>query len=428
MLGRLLVIDFQSRIPLPMTDKKDQFACPAPWTQLTVNQTGYLRPCCWFSGKYQDSTGKPVRIQDTSLAEFWNSDVLQENRKLFLTGKAVEGCERCYKSEARGGISRRQHYFNLVPNFEDLIESKDKPTLLGIDLRHSNLCNQKCITCDPYHSSKWRKEMVTNRPDSFSSFLQSKLHLSNAFSTNFDVSNLIEDFEIVAPNLREVYLTGGETTLNQDFVTLLKRLSRGRLNNHSEPLTIRFNTNASFFNEEFYGSLVSIPNVKVKAQLSIDATGTANDYLRFPTKFEEIESTIRKLSKLPKDVFKIEITPVVSALNILSISDMFKWRKKSLEPLFGLPPYIALSNFVYEPENMQLTILSKIAKAKAIESLQESYDLLAYRSERKCLEGILHELKHSSQVIGLNSLRRELSYLDSIRGTDHRESFPHLYH
>lgn len=121
------------------------------------------------------------------------------------------------------------------------------------------------------------------------------------------------------PNLRKVYLTGGEPTLiEKNYRFLQACIDSG----HSKHIFLMFNTNCTNIQDRFLKLLPHFEFVLINA--SIDGLGPINDYIRFLSRWETVDKNFRRLVGLADNV-KIGITPVVQVYNILNIVDLLRY-------------------------------------------------------------------------------------------------------
>src|SRR5210317_192620 len=160
-----------------LKDKGCSGFCPVPWLSLGINNNGDYRMCVQSAanrkvrGVCKDSNDKIMRIEDTSLADARNSEIMKETRRDMIAGKRSEHCVRCNKEDDSGSQSRRwvdmNRYWNefdvddaIANTKEDgTIDTKEYP-LLDLDIRMDNTCNLKCRMCGPTESHQWYTEWM----------------------------------------------------------------------------------------------------------------------------------------------------------------------------------------------------------------------------------------------------------------------------
>jgi len=260
--------------------------CPQPFTNKVVNGlSGRIQPCCvmknWPTG---DST------------KVWE-DIKNE----FLTGKGnlkEKFCQSCIEQEKHSENSPRKSY---------LQEYKDNPNTKSLEYNApSNFCNLKCHMCGPWNSSTYAKE--NQSVSSLDPFGQS-------FVKKYGDKTLIQeddDYNWFDPkDLTELKLVGGETlAIKNNYDVMMKTIDSG----YSKNISLTITTNATL-TPKFNGVDIFeiIPKFKdCKINISVEAWGQRNNYLRFPSKWETIMHNAQKFM----DCATIQFDATINALNI----------------------------------------------------------------------------------------------------------------
>ena len=80
--------------------------CMHPFTGLATREDGAVKVCC---------RSAPVGfIQENSLEEIWNNDIMKKVRRQVLCGERPEVCKPCFDLEDQGVESLRQRHINGV--------------------------------------------------------------------------------------------------------------------------------------------------------------------------------------------------------------------------------------------------------------------------------------------------------------------------
>ena len=304
--------------------EKNKTYCKMPFVGFQLAHGG-CRLCCGASGMDRYKLGK----------EFWSGPYLQEVREKMEKGETVSSCQKCYNDEALGKISLRNHYNARYKN----LEQAETPTALDLDF--GNLCNLQCIMCGPDRSSQWSKELGNKE----------------ILTTSKDK---LDDICELSHNLKHLTVQGGEPSLMPELEYYFRYLKDKELIQNIEIDCISNLTNV---NNKFYQLLEDFKSVDLNA--SIDAFGSVNDYIRYPSNFKKIEENLNELSERPLQV-NLQITlQTLSMFNfydfLVWVSDMhdnFKQKNKEL----GL-------NLSYVTNHQQLDIQNAPRKLK--EKMQE---------------------------------------------------------
>lgn len=232
-------------------------------------------------------------------SKFWNSSIRQNAIENVQKNLPVNGCDHCYRSEKQGLSSNRLHY----KKYENL-ETKSLPVLLDLDL--SNFCNLKCVMCSAERSSEWAKEdkmyQATNNVSSVS-------------------KDIIDDLVNISQDVKEIQIQGGEPTIMDQYQYYFDMLDS---KNYSKNINLLITTNATNINQRFYKSLQNFKSVRMS--VSIDAFGQANDYIRWPSKFNAIEKNIRSMVDY-ENFAQVEIFNTINILSMFNYKEFLLWCK-----------------------------------------------------------------------------------------------------
>ena len=259
------------------------------------------------------------RHKDTLPSEFWYGDTRKNALEKMHNDKEVKGCDICYRNEKNNMYSLRKlyHKWHHVP-------VKALPTMLDIDL--SNFCNLKCVMCSPNRSSQHAKDVGLG-------------------VTGVD-TKFIDDLVEMSGDLTEMSLQGGEPTLMPEYEYYFEKLKERDL---CKNIKVDVITNLTNTKQKFYQLLKEFKEIKIT--VSVDAYGTANEYVRWPSKFEAIENNFKVISEM-ENVKEIDISHTVQLLSMFNYGDFLKWIKKIEEictrqpRTFRVSP-IPLNNPVY---------------------------------------------------------------------------------
>ena len=348
-----------------MKPEKDNTFCYYPFTQLALKEWQSSRgiisasPCC---NAIRPETPDPLNIKSTLSKEkmlpndIFHSNQMDEIREYMLAGKRHDACTTCWKIENDGGKSYR--LFSRPPTaelgFDDFDENK--PKLQSVDFGFGENCNLRCRMCMPGLSNKlshdykffvnndintenisgwdWKKEQHEQRPGKF--YLNTRNNSQNLVEF-FDTGEQWQDILKNIHNLRAIKATGGETTLTSGFKEFLDTAIKTKA---CEKIFLEFHTNATKFTNTLIDKLFHFPACRMN--FSIDSVGKNYEYIRYPMKFETLESSINNLfSKLTlqkysstKKTIKLQIVlvSVFSIYNAHYLYDLYNWWKENIRP------------------------------------------------------------------------------------------------
>jgi hypothetical protein len=372
--------------------------CPLPWIGMNIVPNGIATPCCKYRrGSDADDS---VRTNTHTLKEVRDGPFFQQLRDNFTNGVEDPGCRKCWDDEAAGIRSFRE---NSVHNLTGLFnENPDHVQFVQIGL--SNFCNLQCVMCSPHsshhiadlHNAAWDyKQNLFGVQQSDTAVVKHKID----HWTDEDIGFL-----------KEMRLDQTEAPLSPEFHMLLDRLDAiGGV-----PPKIHISTNATYVpSRKVAGRL---RKVLASLQLSIDALGAQNEYLRYGSVFSEIEENLTSFwlpmardLKLDKVIVRITL----SNFNLLHVDEtvshfaaLGEQHGVRVLPLFGLavdPPYL-------NPANLPDSIKQEVA-ARVADPFVESVLNRPSRESDRAVELFVEYAR----------------FLDAKRGTSFAETFPGIH-
>jgi MoaA/NifB/PqqE/SkfB family radical SAM enzyme len=288
--------------------------CVLPWVSITVDPDGSIKPCCVSQDFIKKPTGEKFNLGFDKIEDIVNSKDLVEIRQKMLAGEKVAGCSQCYQHEEYGGKSQRLQYNQMFPlKFSQ--SHVERTDIKYFDLRLGNLCNLNCRSCSPKNSSQFSKEINELHNTNITKFHEI---LPLTIDTWYESDVFMDNIDSQLKNIKLLYLTGGEPTIiKKNFEILNKLISTG----FSKNITVMINSNMTNLNSDFYEILDEFKSVIFFA--SIDGTGPIQEYLRYPSDWNQIDNNITKLIKRAN--IKIHPTPVIQTTNLNKIVDLFEY-------------------------------------------------------------------------------------------------------
>ena len=253
-------------------------------------------------------------IKDTDIKQYWASDEIKQLQNDLLESKFISRCSKCYDREKTIGKSMRTESLKDYKFFDQRYYKKlvehhgylDKTFPSRVEIHLGNLCNLKCLTCKPEDSSAFLTE---NHVLKISNHRQADYQL--------DDKTIYRNFELVLNHKVDILdLRGGESMLVPIVKTLLSQLPDTHNIN-----TLRIQTNGTILDDAWKKIFKKFP--KVEIMLSIDAYGTGNEYIRYPSKWSTIERNADYFLSIP-DV-KIYLNCTISNLNFLLLDHLINW-------------------------------------------------------------------------------------------------------
>lgn len=321
------------KVLLKLRIKKEDTFCPLLFQHLATNPNGWPSYCCFVEHSLPDSfsidkdekkqkTVKNYELGTDSIESIYNSDSFRQARLDFLRGRKPKSCDRCFTEEKKGIKSKRLQERERFVDF-DRKKAKSITDKFGyikkhniqfeyIELRLGNICNVKCRTCSPWSSSKWIAENNNLQKQGLGIYFDSK-----EFNYNWSESEEFwDDLLDHCKNLKVILVNGGEPTLNKEHYKLLQRLIDTELN---KSVFLKYHINMTNVPDKLLELWKWFPYLKVSC--SIDDIGERNDYIRFPTKWEDVNKNLKRL--LDNNI-NISITQTVGFMNYINIPEFHK--------------------------------------------------------------------------------------------------------
>jgi len=301
--------------------------CAMPFSAVTVNPTGEVRPCCRFSG---------IMSRGGDVSAALHSATNDRVRADMLAGLPVKECVRCTRVENSGARSLR--------NFAN--ERLGRPTnvkLRSLEIGFSNLCNMTCRTCSSRFSTRWRTE-------------EQKLGIGPALG-HIKSGVPIDELDLSELSFLKVY--GGEPMLHQDeFISLLERVDH---DGNIGALYVDIATNGTILPNKILASLLSRCRI-VRLQYSLDAVGRLSDYIRTGSSWDILVTNFQFMKNELKYEAFINTVPSVLNVNCLDVLDNFlRDEFPGLYQNYDVadhPAALAIHNL---PDNVKHTLTQKLS-------------------------------------------------------------------
>jgi len=328
-----------------MDNKTNKHFCIQPFVNVTTRIKGQNNVCCNISSL--DSN-----IKHESPHDFFNSPKVKDFRESLLKGEMREECRLCQYQESRSKNSHRieyNKYYNIKNNqsneyYKNILDKLrisglDNP--LYIEMHISNLCNLKCLTCNENDSSRFHAEnkilgVSTDKDANYSVFDQNKIQA---------LESVISDKTLFLD------IRGGETLMLDELKKILKGVDKERANK----ITLKVQTNGTILPDEAWTAIFK-KFKRTKVNVSVDAHGDDNNYVRYPADWKKILATIEHLKK--HDI-KFLINTVVSNINIMVLDKLLTWIQENKYLNYF---YILDTPRHYRPNNLPKDLLDIAVK------------------------------------------------------------------
>ena len=346
-----------------MTLKKNSTFCIRPFTSITSNSNGTIRACCKIKpNKSKFKSEKLFSVHKDGIKKYWASDYKKYLENQFLQDKKPSECVSCWDDEEKNLISHRirgnrEQKFLAKTNYIKylkLLKKVDLPEAEEYEWVISNLCNLKCQMCSGVHSSKL---LVENH--AIGEELEIKQKEYNwSTQTKLDIISKL-DLSVV----KRMTFLGGEPLLVPEIVQLLEKISNTI---YAETIDLTVVTNGTVINDYIFLILDKLK--KLEIVFSLESTSKQNEYLRYPSKWEEMKKKLDRFQKLKDTYFYINC--VVQNLNILYIDQLvdFAYSRKihlNFTPIED-PTYLRIEILPVSLLKIALSKLEKIPKDQHI--------------------------------------------------------------
>ena len=438
--------------------------CALPWLHVATRPNGDMRLCCvtnasgahtgnYGVGLVKQESGKPANFGKDSITEAFNNEYMQSVRKTFLEGKIPASCTKCFEEESNGVVSKRlweMYEWNQDGlDFQELIDSTDKngivPNVIQyFDFRLGHTCNLKCVMCSPHDSSRWMEDhskiiASTKSETVLGQIRWEKKEFNNKWHENPEFWKEVYD---QIPNIKQLYFAGGEPLMIKEHkLFLLEIIHRG----YADKISLRYNSNGVFVNQEIIDIWKQFKSVRYA--FSLDAVGEKNWYIRYPTKWADIERSLDLLDNTPDNIH-CSIACAVQVFNIKHIVDFAKWKiskrykkiNKFKTDIYEAGGGIINLHLLYIPTYLSARILPEKDKQEVRKQFEEFKQWLwdNYRQDDEFWsenpygwrrwEGILKFIEAEDHSYILPDFKEYVNNLDNIRGLNAKEYFPELAH
>jgi len=439
--------------------------CILPWIHLSSRPNGHMRLCCTANassaGKTNDKkwggevgilkndNGKPANFNHTSIVDAWNTLYMRDVRLKMLRGEIPNSCSKCFKEEASGHFSKRtweNRYWWKRVDIQKLIEETGangflEPKLFYIDLRLGTKCNLKCIMCSPHDSSLWVKDWNQLYPTIENPSLKETMGWANkgkvdGATYNWHQNNpkFLEELYEQIPHIKQLYFAGGESTIIEEHYDLLEEcVNRG----YSKQIELRYNSNGIEMPQRLYDLWKNFKHIRF--HFSLDNIWSMNDYIRFPSRWSQIENQLEKLDQTG-DHIEVTIACAVQMLNMYYIPDFIKWKiQKKYKKINPWPLGAGLINFhlVYHPPHLNIKVFPPWFKKKIGAKYEEFYDWLKHNYSDSPeflkhpygiprLKGLVNFMNSDDWSNRMPEFVEYIDKMDQIRKTQFLEVFPEM--
>jgi MoaA/NifB/PqqE/SkfB family radical SAM enzyme len=426
--------------------------CALPWIHMATRPNGDVRLCCTAnaSGSSETTDNKEVgllkshdgtnfNLKHNTLEEIWNSEFMKSVRLKMLNGEKPTACMKCYTEEQNGITSKRIWEYNVWKERVDLDAIVEQTSETGelpfkvpyFDLRLGNACQLKCIMCSPHDSSSWIKDWKAQKNQYTDAFLAQDQGWDSSFDYSwYKKGNFLEIFKKQAPYIKELYFAGGEPLIIEEHYKILNFMIESGFSNDC---ILRYNSNGLDFKNNLFDIWEKFKQVKFN--FSIDAVENKNDYIRFPSKWNDITKNLKMFDQTSDNV-TVNIACAVQILNSLNITELATWKLQQNFKKINKKPYgagIIGLHLVYLPSYLNIRVLPPNVKEQVAIKINNFCNELSTDSEfinnsygKSRWQGIIKYMMQEDWTNKLPSLTQYIKITDKQRNLNILEVFPEL--
>ena len=371
--------------------------CPAPWTSIYIDSTGYIDNCCISNNRL----GNAVTNDILDVMSLEKNQLIKQQ---MLDGVLPAGCSGCIRNDATT-TSLRHHMLRWNSSVPLSVYNDNSFKLNYLDIRWTNICNSACVYCAPAYSSKLAEEL---------NILQVVDHQKITRIKEFLIDKL--------KDIETVYLAGGEPMLTKENIWLLTNLHR-----ENPDCKIMINTNLSIINNEIFNLICKFK--KVHFVLSGEAVGEQYNYIRYGSDWGTFTKNVTTLMNEHPTV-TISFNLVYTALTTISIFDYIdfvlsqhkNWGfpRNKTDISIGITYYNSGHGGPLDPRN-----LPESSRATAI-SLLTNYTHVV-PSLDAMIEQLRLPVRNDHNGHAHPDLIKFLEGVDQRHGTDSKVLFPEVY-
>jgi hypothetical protein len=372
-----------------MKDRK--YFCYEIYKNLAIwsnnGKLGY-NPCSFYKGYIKEST-------EFNLEEIWNSPEHLKLKHSVENDIAIPGCQQCYNAESHGLESRRMGSKKLYEEYhQDIDINLDGPS--GLDYSVGNLCNLKCVICNPRNSAKWIPDYQKLYPLRSVEEFQFKKY-NQIEITDSDVLKYIKNIH---------FHGGGEPLMAENHVNLLKKVDEVK---GLSDVRVFYNVNGTQTVSDSVLELWEKCRL-IELYFSVDDIGPRFNYQRTGANWDQVQVNLRWFfDNMPHNhMFNINCT--WGYMNLYYLPELIDWYQANF-----------LTNRYGDPVNL---IFQRALGEFNIQHLNDTVKKTLFNRFLKYPQ--LTELVKSIKTSNDTHLTfwKHIQKIDQIRNTDYKKLHP----
>lgn len=335
--------------------KNKKYFCYEIFKNLSIwsrNGDVAYNPCSYYSGEY--ATSKFIDIEQA-----WTSSGKQKIINIINQDQPIPGCQSCYQVENNGLLSRRLGSQHAYENWHQNTNI-DLSGPQGLDYSVGNLCNLKCVICNPENSSQWIPDYQKLYPEKNIEYLKYQKNNQLEITSDAALSNIISVH----------FHGGGEPLLNDAHSKLLTRIKSIKGLND---VRVFYNTNGTVVVSDEILKLWEECKL-VELYFSVDDIDKRFEYQRTGANFEAVVKNLQWYYANAPHNYMFNINTTWSYLNLYYLDELVDWyRTNFLSNRYGDPTNLIFQKVIGTAE---ITHLSTSVKEHLLNKFNDYPELL----------------------------------------------------
>ncbi|MGZ3692225.1 MAG: twitch domain-containing radical SAM protein [Pseudobdellovibrio sp.] len=424
--------------------------CLAKWNMSTIYLEQGETHSCYHPKRHKI----PLQEVESDPSALHNTEFKKEQRKMMLEGQRPKECQYCWNIEDlnKNFISDRMLHSSEYWNEADFEKIKNLPWQKNINPRQievsfDNVCQMKCVYCNPAVSSKWLEEIKT-----YGGYKTSKLfnELSaeeiqqkisqRASPDNAYVRAFWKWWPDLYPEVRIFRITGGEPLLSAETFKVLDYIM-----DHPHPqLEVIINSNLCVADELITKLIQKAQMIldkkcarKFTVYTSLDTVGEQAEYIRTGLSYERIMKNVQRiLTEVPQSVIGFNVTyNALSLLRFKFLLEEFKSLRAQHQSFWRAGRVMFDAPYLRFPDHLSIQVLPKSFVSyfdEQIRYIENNLNPMTGFSEIELLKlkGVREWMLAPTEDRWLEQSRRDFKIYftehDKRKNTDFLRTFPEL--
>lgn len=299
--------------------------CLVPFSQAFIRPDGQYRDCC--------STSPQVVKFERKFNDWWTGPDMEKLRTNVSSNSLPKSCRRCTQHESATNTSMRISANKDNANFDITSKLPNR-----YQIAFGNLCNIGCWSCEENLSSviQEEKRKLKILPENY---VDPSIRFNLAWNSLRD--NILASYDIHDEVLINIW--GGEPTISKEFVEFLELLVKRGLSHRTR---IEMFSNCHSPKPGFHELLQNNKWAHITILASLDAVGTAGEWIRYGSKWSRVEDNFIKFKDIA-DYIEIQCTlSVLTARHLPELVAYGKTHNTTVTPVpLQDPWYMSTSNW-----------------------------------------------------------------------------------